>query len=126
MTDKMRGLRDFNDRAGESWSAALERVHVARVVGRMALLLLLTFTFLIGCGAALNGPAWQSSVGEMVPRADLPAAIALNSMGFNLARSVGPALGGLIVAAGGAAANAAPTRCGGRYVRTEHSRELSR
>jgi MFS family permease len=66
--------------------------------------LLLTFTFLIGCGAALNGPAWQSSVGEMVPRADLPAAIALNSMGFNLARSVGPALGGLIVAAGGAAA----------------------
>src|SRR5207237_4363485 len=65
--------------------------------------LLLLFTFLIGCGSALNGPAWQASVGEMVPREDLPAAIALNSMGFNVARSVGPALGGFIVAAAGAA-----------------------
>lgn len=64
--------------------------------------LLLTFTFLVGCGIAFNGPAWQSLVGEMVPRHDLPAAIALNSMGFNIARSVGPALGGLIVAAAGA------------------------
>src|SRR3954447_16173273 len=65
--------------------------------------LLLTFTFLIGCGTALNGPAWQSSVGDMVPRAELPNAVALNSMGFNIARSVGPALGGFIVAAAGAA-----------------------
>ncbi|TCR63956.1 MFS transporter [Bosea sp. BK604] len=64
--------------------------------------LLLAFTFLIGCGTALNGPAWQSSVGEMVPRSDLPAAITLNSVGFNIARSVGPALGGIIVAAAGA------------------------
>ena len=66
--------------------------------------MLLVFTFLIGCGAALNGPAWQASVGEMVPREDLPAAVALNSMGFNAARSVGPALGGVIVAAAGPAA----------------------
>lgn len=65
---------------------------------------LLLFTFLIGCGAAMNGPAWQASVGEMVPRRDLAGAVALNSMGFNLARSVGPAVGGLIVAAAGAAA----------------------
>ncbi|MBX9740057.1 MAG: MFS transporter [Beijerinckiaceae bacterium] len=65
--------------------------------------LLLTLTFLIGCGNALNGPAWQSSVGDMVPRADLPAAVTLNSMGFNAARSIGPAIGGLIVAAAGAA-----------------------
>lgn len=65
---------------------------------------LLTFTFLIGCGTALNGPAWQASVGEMVPRAALPSAVALNSMGFNIARSVGPAIGGAIVAAAGAAA----------------------
>ena len=65
---------------------------------------LLAFTFLIGCGSALNGPAWQASVGEMVPRRDLAGAVALNSMGFNLARSVGPAVGGLIVAAAGAAA----------------------
>ena len=40
----------------------------------------------------------------MVPRADLPAAVALNSVGFNLTRSVGPAIGGAIVAAAGAAA----------------------
>jgi MFS family permease len=65
--------------------------------------LLLCFTFLIGCGAALNGPAWQASVGDMVPRAALPGAVALNSMGFNIARSVGPALGGAIVVAAGAA-----------------------
>jgi len=64
--------------------------------------LLLTFTFLVGCGTAFNGPAWQSLVGEMVPRSELPSAIALNSMGFNIARSVGPALGGVIVAAIGA------------------------
>ena len=66
--------------------------------------LLLLLTFLIGCGQAFNGPAWQSSVGRMVPREDLPTAVAMNSMGFNIARSVGPAIGGLIVAAFGAAA----------------------
>jgi MFS family permease len=66
--------------------------------------LLLLFTFLIGCGAAFNGPAWQASVAEMVPREDLPSAVALNSMGFNIARSVGPAVGGFIVAVAGAAA----------------------
>ena len=73
-------------------------------LGLITPLLLLTFTFLIGCGTALNGPAWQSSVGEMVPRPDLPAAIALNSIGFNITRSFGPAIGGVIVAAAGAAA----------------------
>lgn len=66
--------------------------------------LLLLFTFLIGCGAAFNAPAWQASVGEMVPRAELPGAVALNSMGFNIARSLGPAVGGAIVAAAGVAA----------------------
>jgi MFS family permease len=66
--------------------------------------LLLLFTFFIGCGAALNAPAWQASVGAMVPREDVPSAVALNSMGFNLARSLGPAIGGLIVASAGAAA----------------------
>jgi len=72
--------------------------------GMLSPWLLLGFTFLIGVGTALNNPAWQASVGEMVPRATLPAAVALNSMGFNVARSLGPALGGLIVAAAGAAA----------------------
>lgn len=66
--------------------------------------LLLAFTFLIGCGNAFNAPAWQASVQDMVPRPQLPAAVALNSAGFNLARSTGPAIGGAIVAAAGAAA----------------------
>ena len=65
---------------------------------------LLFFTFLIGCGTALHNPAWQSSVRDMVPRHDLPQAIALNSVSMNTARSVGPAIGGMIVAAAGAAA----------------------
>lgn len=76
----------------------------AAAAGLLDPFLLLLFTFLIGCGAALNGPAWQASVGDMVPREDLPAAVALNSMGFNVARSLGPALGGAIVATAGAAA----------------------
>lgn len=66
--------------------------------------LLLAFTFLIGCGTALNNPSWQASVGDIVPRRDLAAAVALNSVNFNITRSVGPAIGGLIVAAAGAAA----------------------
>jgi MFS family permease len=66
--------------------------------------LLLAFTFLIGCGTALHNPSWQAAVGDMVPRAEVPAAVALNSMSFNLTRSVGPAIGGAIVAAAGAAA----------------------
>ncbi len=64
---------------------------------------LLGFTFAIACGTALNNPAWQASVGDMVPRSALPGAVALNSMGFNIARSVGPAIGGAIVAVAGAA-----------------------
>src|SRR5690606_15289890 len=65
---------------------------------------LLAFTFLIDSGTALNSPAWQASVGDMVPRAKVPAAVTLNSMGFSITRSVGPAIGGIIVAAFGPAA----------------------
>ena len=63
---------------------------------------LLTLTFLLGCGTALYGPAWQSSVGEQVPREHIPAAVALNTMSYNLARTAGPAVGGIIVATAGA------------------------
>ena len=66
--------------------------------------LLLTFTFFIGCGVALNNPSWQASVGDMVPRSSVGAAVSLNSIGFNLSRSLGPAVGGVIVAFAGAAA----------------------
>ncbi|MDP8980398.1 MAG: MFS transporter [Acidobacteriota bacterium] len=58
---------------------------------------LLSLTFALGIGATMNGPAWQAIVPELVPRSELPAAIGLNSLGFNLARAAGPALGGLVV-----------------------------
>lgn len=65
--------------------------------------LLLGFTFIIGCGMALNAPSWQASVGDIVPRQALPSAVTFNSMQFNIARSLGPALGGAVVASLGAA-----------------------
>jgi len=70
--------------------------------GMMTPWLLLTLTFLLGCGNALNNPSWQAAVGDMVPRADIPGAVTLNGMNYNLCRSVGPALGGIVVAAAGA------------------------
>lgn len=73
--------------------------------GMMTPWLLLLFITLLGLGAAFNQPAQQASVPEMVPREDLPGAIALASIGFNIARAAGPALGGLIVAAAGPQAN---------------------
>lgn len=103
-------LADAFDRRKLMLMAQLFMFTVSTVLALFAYLdlitpwLLLLFTFLIGCGAALNAPAWQASVGAMVPREDIPSAVALNSMGFNLARSVGPAIGGLIVAAASAAA----------------------
>jgi len=60
---------------------------------------LLVLTCLLNVGAAMNGPTWQAIVPELVLRDQLPVAIALNSAGFNLARAIGPALGGLTVAA---------------------------
>jgi predicted MFS family arabinose efflux permease len=65
---------------------------------------LLAFTFLIGSGYAIHHPAYQASVADMVPRSALSAAIGLNSMSFNLARGLGPAMGGAIVATCGIAA----------------------
>jgi len=60
---------------------------------------LLILTGLLNVGAAMNGPTWQAIVPELVPREQLTSAIALNSAAFNLARAIGPALGGLTVAA---------------------------
>jgi predicted MFS family arabinose efflux permease len=66
--------------------------------------LLLACTFLIGCGTALHLPATQASVRDLVPREQIPSAVALNSMSYNVTRSVGPALGGMLVALAGPAA----------------------
>jgi MFS family permease len=72
--------------------------------GQATPLVLLACTMALGIGAAIAGPAWQASVPELVPSAELPAAVAINSLGFNIARSVGPALGGLALAFAGASA----------------------
>jgi MFS family permease len=63
---------------------------------------LLAFTFAIGIGSAMNNPAWGSVMADVVPRKDLAQAIALNGVGFNIARAVGPALAGFLVVFGGA------------------------
>lgn len=59
--------------------------------------LLLAFTFTVGAGTALNSPAWQASVRQQVHPSELPQAIALNSISFNIARSIGPAVGGVLI-----------------------------
>ncbi len=65
---------------------------------------LLLFTFLLGLGAALDAPAWQAVMPELVEREELPQAVALHATGFNVSRAIGPAIGGLVVAAAGPAA----------------------
>ena len=81
--------------AGLAWLSGLDLVTPAT---------LLLFTFLIGIGTALTGPAWQASVREIVPQAELPAAVTLNAIAMNFARAVGPAIGGAVVAAAGVGA----------------------
>lgn len=66
---------------------------------------LLAFTLLIGAGAALESPAWQAITPELVRREDLQAAVALDTAEFNIARAIGPAIGGLLVAIAGAGVN---------------------
>jgi len=65
--------------------------------GWMTPFLLLAFTLTVGIGTALNAPAWQASVRQQVPQREMPQAITLNSISFNIARSIGPALGGMLI-----------------------------
>lgn len=66
--------------------------------------LLILFTLAIGTGAAFMAPAWQAVVPQLVPRERLKPALALNSMGINISRAIGPALAGLLIASVGLAA----------------------
>ena len=79
-------------------SATLGILTLTSCVGPWVLLL---FTFLLGFGSVMNDPAWQAITPELVPREQHASAVALNSAGFNVARAVGPALGGIVVAAVG-------------------------
>ncbi|AZO81927.1 MULTISPECIES: MFS transporter [unclassified Bosea (in: a-proteobacteria)] len=71
-------------------------------LGQLSVPALVGLTFLGGVGAALMAPTWQAIVPELVGKADLKNAVALNSLGINISRAIGPALGGLILAAFGA------------------------
>jgi MFS family permease len=82
----------------QTWMlAAAATLGVLTMSGHIHPWWLLGLTFALGLGATMNGPAWAAAIPELVPRAELPAAVALNSVGFNIARAVGPALGGLIM-----------------------------
>ena len=74
---------------------------IMTLTSRVGPWMLLLFTFLLGFGAVMNDPAWQAITPELVPARQHASAVALNSAGFNVARAVGPALGGIIVAAVG-------------------------
>ncbi|MCW1401624.1 MFS transporter [Novosphingobium sp. MW5] len=82
-------------------SAVLAVLTFEGFIGPASLLIL---TLVLGAGTALNSPAWQASVRAQVGPEDLPAAISLNTIAFNLARSIGPALGGLLISFSGVAA----------------------
>ena len=74
---------------------------ILTLTSRVGPWMLLLFTFLLGLGAVMNDPAWQAITPELVPANQHASAVALNSAGFNVARAVGPAMGGLLVAAVG-------------------------
>jgi len=102
-------LADRRDRVlvqllAQSWSAVAALVLAALVLQSIATPpAILVLTFLIGAGIAIRGPAWQAAICDLVPAPQVPAAVVLSSVGFNLSRVVGPFVGGMVVATLGAA-----------------------
>jgi len=88
----------------QSWmllsAAALGVMTLAGLTTPWVLLLL---TAILAIGSAMNAPAWGAITPDLVPRVDVPAAVALGSVGFNIARVIGPALGGAVLATFGPA-----------------------
>jgi MFS family permease len=76
---------------------------ILTIAGLMSPWLLLVLTFALSAGDAFETPAWRAILPELVPKEDIAAASALNGIEFNLARAVGPALAGFIIAAAGVA-----------------------
>lgn len=84
----------------QSWMlCSVAILSVLTFAGRISPWALLAFTFLLNIGSAMNNPAWAAIIPELVPRELIPDSVALNAASNNLARAVGPALGGLLVAA---------------------------
>jgi MFS family permease len=87
----------------QSWMiVAAAALGVLTLLNAVSPWMLLVFTFLMGLGAVMNDPAWQAITPDVVSPQRHASAVALGSAGFNVARAVGPALGGIIVAAAGA------------------------
>ena len=85
--------------ATQGWMlAAATLLGVLTILDVMTPWYLLILTFALGLGAAMNAPAWQAIIPELVGESELRAAVTLNGVGYNVARAVGPALGGIIVA----------------------------
>jgi len=90
--------------ATESWMMGVALLlAVLTIAGFMSPWLLLVLTFALSAGDAFETPTWRAILPELVPRDDLPPASALNGIEFNLARAVGPALAGVVIAAAGVA-----------------------
>lgn len=70
---------------------------VITLAGLASPTVLLVFIFILSLGAAMNGPAWQAIIPELVSKEEMPAAVTLGSVGFNIARAIGPAIGGFVV-----------------------------
>ncbi len=79
--------------------ASVAVLAVLTFFGVITPVMLLLFTFLLNIGSAMNNPAWQAIVPELVPREEIPNAVTLNAASNNIARALGPALGGLMIAA---------------------------
>ncbi|MFE7558275.1 MFS transporter [Kitasatospora sp. NPDC057500] len=101
-------LADRRDRRSVLVAAQVAMLAVTAVLAVLAFAGALTpgpllgLTFLLGCGTAVMGPAWQAVQPELVERGQLGQAAALGAVNMNLARAVGPAVGGAVVAAAGA------------------------
>src|SRR5216683_2805250 len=76
---------------------------VLAFLGLMTATTLLALTFALGVGVAMNTPTWQAITAELVPPSELTRAVALNALPINIGRAVGPAIGGVLVAAAGPA-----------------------
>lgn len=100
-------LADLVDRrrlllATQVWmTLAAAALGALTLAGKVTPWMLLAFTFVLGLGAVMNDPAWQAITPEIVSQERFASAVALNSAGFNVARAVGPALGGVVVAVAG-------------------------
>src|SRR5262245_31714927 len=100
-------LADVADRrrlllVSQTWMlAAAASLGILTLAGEVTPDVLLGLTFALGLGSAMTAPAWQAITPELVSRDDLPEAVALGGVAFNLARAAGPALGGLTTASVG-------------------------